>query len=178
MFELRVREQPLPNVYLLDCPHYTDTRGSFTKIFHEEALKKLGLCFKPAEFFLSRSSKGVLRGMHFQTGTAEQEKIVYCLKGRVLDVIVDIRASSVNFNKPISIELCEHSQTAIFIGKGYAHGFVSLEDESIMIYQTSTIHQPEFDAGVLWSSIDFDWPIRNPLISARDSKHPPIFSNK
>ena len=74
----------------------------------------------------------------------------------------------------MSIELSESEPTALLIGKGYAHGFLALEDESWMLYGTSTVHHPELDKGVLWSSIDFNWPCHNPLLSARDQKHLPI----
>lgn len=98
------------------------------------------------------------------------------MKGRVLDVVVDIRLGSPYFNQPVSIELSESEPTSLLIAKGYAHGFLALEDESWMLYSTSTVHQPELDRGVLWSSINFNWPIQDPLLSQRDQQHPSIHS--
>ena len=136
------------------------------------------LSFTPAESFLTRSRSNVLRGMHYQTGIASHDKLVSCVKGRVLDVIVDVRPESSHFNKPYSIELSESSNTLVFIGKGYAHGFLSIDDDSWMMYFTSTVHCPDLDKGVLWSSINFEWPIERPVISKRDSNHVPISSLK
>jgi len=174
MAELKIIDQPLPGVYAIECPHYPDSRGEFTKLFHSDALLEQGIEFTPAESFLTRSKTGVVRGMHFQIGEASHSKIVACPKGRVLDVVVDIRPESENFNKPFSIELSEHTSTALLVGKGYAHGFLALDDDSWMLYFTSTVHCPPLDRGVLWSSIDFHWPIQKPILSDRDSRHPLI----
>jgi dTDP-4-dehydrorhamnose 3,5-epimerase len=174
MADLQILDEPLPGVYVLDCPHYQDHRGDFTKVFHAEALLSLGISFTPAESFLTRSKAGVLRGMHFQIGEAAHLKLVACPKGRVLDVVVDVRPESPNFNKPFAMELTEHKNTALLIAKGYAHGFLALEEDSWMLYFTSTVHCPALDRGVLWSSIAFDWPLVGPGLSARDSSHPPI----
>jgi dTDP-4-dehydrorhamnose 3,5-epimerase len=112
--------------------------------------------------------------MHFQVGEAAQDKLVFCPKGRVLDVVVDVRSSSPHFNQPVAVELSEHNSTALLIRKDYAHGFLALEDDSWMLYFTTTVHCPALDCGVLWSSIAFDWPIQNPVTSERDKCHPAI----
>ena len=174
MNELQILDQLLPGVILLNCPYHSDTRGSLTKIFHDVGLNSQGIRFIPKESFFTKSAAHVLRGMHFQVGHAAHDKLVYCLKGRVLDVVVDIRKDSPYFNKPVSIELNESKSQALLICKGYAHGFLALQDESWMLYNTSTVHHPECDCGVLWSSIDFDWPIKKPILSARDLMHPSI----
>lgn len=176
MKDLKIIEKLLPGVSLFECAHYPDTRGSFTKIFHFDSLQKSGIGFSPAESFITKSSADVLRGMHFQTGEAAHDKLVYCIKGSVLDVIVDVRPDSELFNKPVSVELNENTPMAVLIGKGYAHGFLSLENDSWMHYTTSTTHCPELDRGVRWDSIDFRWPIQNPILSQRDKAHPSIHS--
>lgn len=174
MAEFKIIDQPLPGVTLLQCPHSSDHRGDFTKLFHADALNSLGLPFTAAESFLTRSKACVLRGMHFQVGDAAHDKLVCCPKGRVLDVVVDVQPESEHFNKPAALELSEHAGTALLIGKGYGHGFLALDDDSWMLYSTTTVHNPALDRGVLWSSIDFDWPIEQPVISERDRQHPPI----
>lgn len=174
MSELLIREHPLPGVFVLDCPHFPDHRGDFTKLLHVEALLAQGISFTPVESFLTRSNAGVLRGMHFQVGEAAHDKLVTCIKGRVLDVVVDVRPDSPHFNQPFSIELTDTSNTALLIGKGYAHGFATLDDDSWMLYFTSTVYCPSMDRGVLWSSIAFDWPICEPTLSDRDAGNPPI----
>ena len=161
-------------MFVLDCPHFPDPRGDFTKLFHAEALLAQGIAFTPAESFLTRSNADVLRGMHFQVGEAAHDKLVTCIKGRVLDVVVDVRPDSPHFNHPFAIELPEASSTALLIGKGYAHGFFTLDDDSWMLYFTTTVHCPHLDRGVLWSSIAFDWPICEPTLSDRDAGHPLI----
>ena len=174
MADLQILDQPLPGVYVLDCPHYQDHRGDFIKLFHADDLLAQGISFTPAESFLTRSKAGVLRGMHFQVGEAAHIKLVACPKGRVLDVVVDVRPESPNFNKPFAIELAEHSNTALLIAKGYAHGFLALDDDSWMLYFTSTVHCPAMDRGVLWSSIAIDWPNGQIKLSGRDELHQPI----
>ena len=174
MVDLLIRDQPLPGVSVLDCPYFHDHRGDFTKLFHAEALLAQGIAFTPAESFLTRSNAGVLRGMHFQADEAAHDKLVTCIKGRVLDVVVDVRPDSPHFNHPFSIELTDTSYTALMIGKGYAHGFFTLDDDSWMLYSTSTVHCTSLDRGVLWSSIAFKWPSEQPVLSERDGRHPSI----
>lgn len=176
MGHLNIVEQPLPGIFLLDCFTNLDHRGSFSKIFHSDSLNQYGISFIPAESFLTSSHIGVLRGMHYQTGEAAHNKLVYCPKGRVLDVVVDIRPDSPNFNKPFSVELSPENSCALLISKGYAHGFISLDDDSWMFYLTDTVHCPALDRGILWSSINFVWPTFNPIVSQRDSIHPSIES--
>ena len=104
------------------------------------------------------------------------EKLVYCSQGSLVDVIVDIRPQSPTFNQPVSLELNASDDYAIYIGKGFAHGFLSFSENTTMIYCTSTMHNPSLDKGVLWSSINFDWPVSNPILSERDKNHPLINS--
>jgi dTDP-4-dehydrorhamnose 3,5-epimerase len=174
MADINISSQPLPGVFVLDCPHFPDHRGDFTKLFHIDAMQARGIPFSPAESFLTRSNAGVLRGMHFQVGQAAHDKLVACIKGSVLDVVVDVRPDSPHFNQPLAVELSEVSNKALLIRKGYAHGFLSLTDDSWMLYSTSTVHCPSLDRGVLWSSIAFDWPCAQPLLSERDGRHPSI----
>ena len=174
MSNFTVVDQPLPGVFLLGCPYFEDHRGDFTKLFNCDDFSALGCEFLPLESYISCSDSGVVRGIHFQVDGSSHDKLVCCLKGSVLDVVVDIRPASPYFNKPISIKLSESLNTVLLIGKGYGHGFLSLEDRSMMLYSTSTVYNKALDRGVLWSSINFDWPIVNPIISERDSKHPPI----
>ena len=174
MTALNFVEQSLPGIFLVKYFNHFDDRGSFSKPFHLDSFLSCGISFTPAESFLTSSHKYVLRGMHYQSGVAAHNKLVFCPRGRVLDVVVDIRPDSPNFNKPFSIELSPTNSTALFISKGYAHGFISLDDDSWMFYLTDTVHCPALDQGILWSSLDFEWPILNPRVSQRDSLHPPI----
>ena len=178
MPDIKIIEQLLPGVILLECPRYTDLRGDFTKLYHAGAMTSLGVPFEPVESFMTRSKAGVIRGMHFQVDEAAHDKLVSCPKGRVLDVVVDVRPESPQFNKPIALELSEEDSAVLLIGKGYAHGFLSIDDDSWMMYATTTVHNPSLDRGVLWSSIDFEWPVDTPIVSDRDQRHPAIGEQK
>ncbi len=175
MKDLLIVREPLPRVFILSCPYFLDQRGDFIKLFHSDALLSQGISFKPAESFLTRSRRDVLRGMHFQVDDSAHDKLVTCIKGTVLDVVVDVDPHSPNFNKTFAVELSEASKKALIIGKGYAHGFLSLTDDSWMLYSTTTVHNPNLDRGVRWDSIAFDWPISQPVVSDRDRSHPKIY---
>lgn len=174
MNQISILEELLPDVFLVNYSNYSDERGDFDKYYSKKIFSDAGIQFAPQEFFLTKSKKYVLRGMHFQVAHAAHDKLVFCIKGNVLDVVVDIRPDSPHFNKPISVNLSDDNSTGLFIGKGYAHGFLALADDTWMLYATSTIHAPALDKGILWSSIDFDWPLINPIVSPRDNSHPAI----
>ncbi len=162
----------LPGLQIIRPKIFCDTRGSFVKTFHRETFQELGLDFEPQEEFFSVSHKNVLRGMHFQTPSAAHAKLVYCLVGRVLDVVLDLRKNSPAFGCSYARELNATNRELFFIPVGFAHGFLALEDNATMVYQTSTPHSPAHDAGIRWDSFDFDWPVKNPILSERDKKFP------
>ena len=169
-----IYSEPLPNVYILKHPLSKDKRGDFRKSYNIDQFKSAGLLFNPVEIFISTSKKNVIRGMHFQLGASAQDKLITVLKGRVLDVIVDVRRDSKYYNMPFSIELKGDEPYSVFIGKGYAHGFLTLADDTTMQYATSTVYDKERDCGIHWSSINFKWPTNNPILSERDQCHLPI----
>jgi dTDP-4-dehydrorhamnose 3,5-epimerase len=172
--DFAIEAEPLPGVFLLRTPRFEDARGVFLKGFHAEWFAANGLEFIPTEQFLTKSSANVLRGMHFQVGEHAHLKLVSCPIGRILDVVVDVRVDSPQFNQPIAIELGAANSHALLIGKGYAHGFLTLTNNSWVHYLTTAVHSPVNDKGVLWSSIAFDWPAAAPLVSDRDASHPSI----
>lgn len=163
----------LLGVYLLQPDVFEDRRGSFIKTYHEGLYRACGITFAPKEEFFSISRKNVLRGMHFQRPPAAHDKLVYCPAGRVLDVVLDLRSASAGV-RHMARELSAANHQMLFIPAGCAHGFLALEDHSIMVYQTSTVHSPDYDAGILWNSFDFDWPIKTPILSERDQTFPAL----
>lgn len=168
-------EQPLPGVHLLQPKVFTDHRGDFVKTYHAGAFAELGLSFEPVEEFFSTSHKGVLRGMHFQLPPHDHDKLVYCVRGRVLDVLLDMRRKSPTYGKSVSAELSRENHHQFFIPRGIAHGFLSLEDDSVMVYKTSTVHAPSHDAGIRWDSFGFAWPAgASYIISSRDQQFPAL----
>ena len=117
---------------LIETPKFKDERGFFYKTYNYEEFKKISLNFKPEEQFFSVSNKNVLRGMHFQTKEYAHDKLVSCLSGKVLDVIVDLRINSEHYKNVISLELDSRNPYSLYIPTGFAHGFVSLQDNSLM----------------------------------------------
>ncbi|MES1180399.1 MAG: dTDP-4-dehydrorhamnose 3,5-epimerase [Verrucomicrobiota bacterium] len=164
----------LPGLRLIRPKFFQDARGSFVKTFHRDIFHELGLDFEPREEFFSTSAKNVLRGMHFQLPPAAHAKLVYCIAGNVLDVVLDLRKNSPMFGRSYGRELSAVNREMFFIPVGFAHGFLALEDNTTMVYQTSTVHSPAHDAGVRWDSFDFDWPVKNPILSDRDQKFPTL----
>jgi dTDP-4-dehydrorhamnose 3,5-epimerase len=164
----------LSGVYIIESSKLVDQRGFFIKTFHEDFYKDSGLNTNYKEEYFSLSKKNVIRGMHFQTPPHEHEKIVYCIKGKVLDVIVDLRVSSPAYGCFFSVELSGSDGKIIYIPKGFAHGFCSLEDDSIMMYKVSTVYSPENDSGIRWDTFDFNWPVEKPLLSERDRSFPSL----
>jgi dTDP-4-dehydrorhamnose 3,5-epimerase len=112
--------------------------------------------------------------MHLQSPPAAHDKLIYCVVGSVLDVVVDLRTSSPTTGRVFACELSGANRDMLFIPAGFAHGFLSLEDNSVLVYQTSSVHAPAHDVGILWDSIDFTWPVVNPIISTRDRQLPPL----
>jgi len=174
MDKILVIDEPLPSVYLLDFAKATDNRGFFSKPYHIASFKQIHPDFSVAEYFYSRSYFNVIRGMHYQLGSSPSQKLIFCSAGAVLDVVVDVRKDSKNYNKPVSFTLSEHQPTALFVGRGYAHGYLTLTDHADLHYLCDSLHDPSDDKGVLWSSINFDWPTSSPILSQRDKMHLPI----
>jgi dTDP-4-dehydrorhamnose 3,5-epimerase len=164
----------LEGVKVLRPRIFTDLRGTFVKTFHAPTLREAGLDFTPQEEFFSISHRNVVRGMHFQLPPADHVKVVYCLTGRVLDVVVDLRKKSPTFGRHLTRELSGHNREILYIPTGFAHGFLTLEDDTTMLYQTSTAHSPAHDTGIRWDSIGFDWPAANPIMSDRDRQFPAL----
>ena len=142
------------------------------KSFHVDRFAALGLPVVWNEEYYSISRKGVIRGMHFQTPPYDHEKLVYCMRGRVLDVVLDLRISSPTYRQHIAIELDDAKKNGLMIPKGMAHGFLALTDDVLMSYKVTTVYAPENDAGIHWNSFGFNWKIEQPIVSARDNTHP------
>ena len=165
-------DTPLAGCYELQPVVRGDSRGSFVKTFHNEAFNELGLATNFTEEYYSTSVKNVLRGMHFQIPPADHVKLVYCIFGTVMDVVVDLRKNSATFGKHQIFQLDSDKGNMIYIPKGLAHGFLTLSDKAIMVYNVTSIYSPENDKGILWNSCGIDWKCKNPILSERDKKHP------
>lgn len=168
---MRIIEQLLPDCYVLQPTRFEDDRGIFVKTFHTDILASLGITFQIREEFYSTSKKGVLRGMHFQLPPHSHDKLVHCIQGRVLDVLLDLR-SGPGYGRTAAVELTSENLYEVFVPKGVAHGFLALSDNALMLYKTSTVHSPSADCGIRWNSFGFDWQISEPITSRRDFDHP------
>lgn len=162
----------LEGVRLLRAPAFADARGGFVKSFHAPEFERLGLRTDWREEYFTTSARNVVRGMHFQEPPAEHAKLVFCVAGRVLDVVLDIRTDSPSFGQAMSVELEPGKGIGVYIPEGFAHGFLSLTGESVMYYKVTSVHAPEQDRGIAWNSFGFDWPVEDPVLSPRDNAHP------
>jgi dTDP-4-dehydrorhamnose 3,5-epimerase/CDP-3, 6-dideoxy-D-glycero-D-glycero-4-hexulose-5-epimerase len=166
--------EPLPGVKILRPFIFEDFRGNFVKPYHENQLSKHGIEFSIREEFFSTSAMNVLRGMHFQTPPHAHQKLIYCIRGKVSDVLLDLRKESPTFGKSVALELSDTNHHVLFLPIGIAHGFLTLKDNSCLIYKTDTVHNPESDKGILWNSFGHDWQIQPTaaILSERDLNHP------
>lgn len=162
------RETAIQGVFVVDLFQATDARGSFVKTFYQPAFDALGLDSTFRESYFSVNDQGVIRGMHFQRPPHDHIKMVYCTRGALLDVVLDLRKSSATCGQSIGIELSENSAQAVYMPRGVAHGFCSLAQHTTMIYLTGTPHHPASDAGVRFDSFGFQWPAAAPIVSERD----------
>jgi dTDP-4-dehydrorhamnose 3,5-epimerase len=166
---MRITQTSFSDVYIIEPVKSHDSRGEFVKIFNFGVFEAFSLNTKFKESYYSISKKDTIRGMHFQLPPHDHEKLVYVSKGKIIDVIVDLRKQSINYGRFLCYELNETNNVAIYIGKGLAHGFISLENDTITNYSVTTEYDSNFDSGIRWNSFNFDWKTDNPIISDRDS---------
>lgn len=172
-------ETNLKDCYVLEPKRFGDERGYFESITIEQ-LNDLG--FKDiVQINHSKSVKGTIRGLHFQKNPYSQAKCVCCLKGAVLDVVVDLRTTSPSYGKWTSVELTPENGRMLFVPRGFAHGFVALKEDTIFEYYIDNKYTPEAEAGIIWndSDIGIDWQfekygIEKPIFSEKDQKHPTL----
>lgn len=170
-------ETGFQELYIIEHIVHKDERGSFIKTFNESSFNEIGIPnIKVRERYFSHSYKNVIRGMHFQTPPYDHLKIVTVARGQIVDVVLDLRKKSETYGKYYNTKLSIGK--SLIIPKGFAHGFIALEDISIVEYNQTTEYSPEHDAGILYSSFGFDWNISNPIISARDLAFPSFASFK
>ena len=158
----------IKGTYIIRNQAFLDRRGKFIKIYNEEEFHQLGLNTDFKEIFYTTSKKHTIRGMHFQNPPYDQEKLVYVTKGKILDVILDIRPSSPTFGEFISYELTSDKHEAIYVAKGCAHGYIALEEDSVVAYHVTSLFNKEADDGVRYDSFGMEWDVEHPILSDRD----------
>jgi len=155
---------------------FEDSRGYFFESFNQKVLEEAGLKENFVQDNQSLSQKGVLRGLHMQAPPHAQGKLVRVIKGAVLDVAVDVRKKSPTYGKYFSIELNEQNKTMFWVPVGFAHGFLTLQDNTIFHYKCTNYYNKESEACVLWNDkdINVNWNVENPLLSAKDAEGTPF----
>lgn len=150
----------LDGAYLISNFHIQDSRGGFTKCFEREIYSKAGIGFKLSETFASSSGKDVVRGLHFQIRNP-QAKLVCIVAGRAWDVIVDLRPKSKTFGRWTGVELSAENHRSLYIPRGFAHGFATLEENTVMLYQCDGAYDKETDSGIRFDDpeIGISWPV-------------------
>lgn len=165
---MKLIKTPFSGLFVLDTVNIKDDRGSFQKLFNLEFFRGNSLETKFDEIYYSVNKRGVIRGMHFQTPPFEHVKLVYVSHGRIIDVVVDIRKNSPTYGSHFKIELNGESGKYLYIPKGFAHGFASLAEGTIVNYAQSSCHAPSHDSGIMYDSCGIEWPFDNPIVSGRD----------
>ena len=169
---MEFKETPLEGIKIIKPSVFEDQRGFFFESYNRKDYKKiLGKNISFVQDNQSKSKKNVLRGLHFQI-KKPQGKLIRVLKGKILDVVVDLRKDSKSFSNSYSIFLTEESKEQLWVPPGFAHGFLVMSEYAEVSYKTTDYWYPEYEKTLVWNdpSVSVDWPINNPLISEKDSK--------
>lgn len=171
---IALKPTALQGCYELQPKIVGDERGRFVKTFHERWFEDNGLRTDFSEQYYSVSTKGVLRGLHFQVPPAEHAKLVYCPAGQVLDAAVDLRKGSSTYGQFVCIELDAERGNMLYLDAGFAHGFYTQSERAMMVYNVTSVHSPEHDAGIRWDSVGIPWPDDDVVVSTRDQGLPSL----
>ena len=164
----------LPNLLLIEPKVFEDHRGHFFESYREDAFEAFGLDVEFVQDNQSLSHTGILRGLHFQREPYAQGKFVRVITGAVLDVALDIRKDSPTYGEFVAEKLTASNKRMLYIPPGFAHGFVTLEDNTIFTYKCTNYYNPSAEGGVLWNSpsLNIPWGVENPTLSAKDIELP------
>jgi dTDP-4-dehydrorhamnose 3,5-epimerase len=170
---MKITTTPIDGLLVLEPDVFRDERGFFLETFHEQKYDYLGIKSKFVQDNLSLSSKGILRGLHFQY-RHPQAKLVQVILGEVFDVVVDIRQGSPTFGKWFGIMLSQNNLYQMFIPEGFAHGYWVVSETALFAYKCSDFYSPADEGGLLWSDPDIgiQWPASEPVLSQKDSRLP------
>lgn len=179
---MKLQETPLKDCYIIEPTIFEDARGYFYEKYNENKFTELtGLNGHFVQDNISKSSYGVLRGLHLQKGAHAQAKLVSCLEGKVFDVAVDMRPESPSFGKWYGVELTEENKLQFYVPRGFAHGFSVLSETAVFAYKCDNFYHKESESGILWNDpeLNIDWklPASDILLSDKD-KTQPLFSEK
>ena len=171
---MKYTKTKIEGVFIIEPKVFPDARGYFFEAFKNEEFEQNVGHVDFVQENESKSSYGVLRGLHYQKGEYSQAKLVRVIKGRVLDVAVDLRKGSATFGEHISVELSDENKLQLFIPRGFAHGFLVLSDEAVFTYKVDNVYAPQAEAGIKWNDEDIaiEWPIdpKDLILSEKDTR--------
>ncbi len=168
---MNILETPFEGLFILEPSLFKDERGYFFESYNQKKLEQI-IPFNFVQDNQSLSQKNVLRGMHFQKPPYDQGKLVRVIKGSALDVVIDIREKSKTFGQYYSIILSEENQKMFWVPPGFAHGFLSLMDDTIFFYKCTNFYHKESEKCILWSdpTVNINWGMENPLMAPKDKE--------
>jgi dTDP-4-dehydrorhamnose 3,5-epimerase len=164
----------IPEVLIIDPHVFTDDRGFFMETYKRSEFATVGIPGVFSQCNHSTSSRGILRGLHFQNPPKAQGKLIRAIGGEIYDVAVDIRRGSPSFGRWTAVTLSAKSKRMLYVPAGFAHGFCVISDDAEVEYMTTEEYAPDLEAGIIWSDADLaiEWPIAEPILSARDRAWP------
>ena len=174
---MKFTETKLKGAYIVELEKRVDERGFFARSFDREEFKKHGLNPNVVQCNISyNKKKGTTRGMHFQLPPYQEVKYLRCTRGRVYDVIIDLRSKSETYKQWIGVELSAENYKMLYAPEGFAAGVQILEDDTELIYQVSQFYNPEYERGIRWDDQTFKitWPLKPTVMTAKDQDHPPF----
>jgi dTDP-4-dehydrorhamnose 3,5-epimerase len=174
---MKVLDTPLAGLKIIDPDKFDDNRGYYLKPFEKKAFREQGIEFEIVQISHSfNQTKGTIRGVHFQVEPFAQAKLVFCGKGQIFDVALDLRKGSATYGEWYGLELSEENKKILYIPKDFAHGFQTLEDNSELIYFISEEYSKENESGVRWDDPVFGikWPLEPTVIADKDKQWPPF----
>lgn len=168
--------RPLPGVLVIEPTLHDDSRGTFFEMYKRSEFKELGIQDEFRQDNFSHSMAGVIRGLHFQFPPSAQAKLVSVVRGRILDAIVDIRRGSPAYGRWFTVELSDENRKSLYVPEGFAHGFAVLSAEADVLYKVSGEFDPAAEGGIRWNDpeVGVQWPLANPIVSARDAALPAL----
>jgi dTDP-4-dehydrorhamnose 3,5-epimerase len=169
---MKINKTYIEDLLIIEPQLFKDERGFFYESYNKNKLDKI-IKTNFVQDNESKSKKGVIRGLHFQSPPYEQTKLVRCVSGKILDVVVDLRTNSKTYGKSFSIELSSKNNKQLLVPKGFAHGFQVLSEEAIINYKVDNFYNPKSDSGIIWNDKDLsiDWSIDiKPILSVKDLK--------
>ena len=173
---MKFTKTSIEGLVIIDPTVFGDNRGYFLESYNEKEFKEVIGKVSFVQDNESKSSKGVLRGLHFQKPPFAQAKLVRCIEGKVLDVVVDIRKNSKTYGQYFTTELSGENKKQVFIPRGFAHGFLVLSDSAIFAYKVDNTYAPEHDAGIRWNDpiVNIQWGLSESevLVSEKDAQLP------